>query len=376
MKSFPIAGPWITQKEIDYVADAAAGSWYEKAGDYNRRFEEAFAAYLGVRHAVSLPSCTSALHLSLAALGIGPGDEVIVPDVTWIATSAPVAYVGAEPVFADVDADSWCLSASSFEDCITPRTRAVIPVDLYGGMPDMDAVRGVAAAHGIAIVEDAAEAIGSEYRGRLAGVFGDAGTFSFHGSKTLTTGEGGMLVTDSDKLYERVEFLRDHGRPAGDRMFYNTEVAFKYKMSAMQAALGLAQLERIDELIEKKRKIFDWYRAELAAVNGLRLNHEPEGVKNSYWMVTIVLDPSYGVDKPELISRLQERGISSRPFFFPLSDIPAYRNTDQARAARKRNRVAYAVSRSAVNLPSALSLEEADVRLICREVRAAIGAED
>ena len=372
MKSFPIAGPWITQKEIDYVADAAANAWYGNANNYNVRFERAFAEYIGVRHAVTLPSCTSAIHLSLAALGIGPGDEVIVPDITWIASSAPITYVGAEPVFADVDADSWCLSAASFEDCITPKTRAVIPVDLYGGMPDMNAIRKIADAHGIAVIEDAAEAIGSEYQGRKAGVFGDTGTFSFHGSKTLTTGEGGMLVTNSDELHQRVEILRDHGRPRGDRMFYNAEVAFKYKMSAMQAALGLAQLERIEELIAKKRKIFGWYRDELSSINGLRLNQEPEGIKNSYWMVTIVLDPEYGLDKRTLIERLQAQGIDSRPFFFPLSDIPAYRDKEQARLARGRNRVAYTVSHAAVNLPSALKIEERDIETICRGVRAAL----
>jgi perosamine synthetase len=370
MKSFPIAGPWITQKEIDYVADATATGWYKNAAHYNTRFEQAFAEYLGVRHAVTLPSCTSAIHLSLAALNVGPGDEVIVPDATWIASSAPISYVGAKPIFADIDADTWCLSAESFETCITPKTRAVIPVDLYGNMPDMNAIRKIADAHSIAIVEDAAEAIGSEYRGRRAGVFGDTGTFSFHGSKTLTTGEGGMLVTDSDDLHARVQVLRDHGRSPGDRMFYNTEVAYRYKMSAMQAALGLAQLERIDELIRKKRQIFDWYREELSGLNGVRMNHEPKGIKNSYWMVTIVLDESYRLDKQTLMHRLRERGIDSRPFFFPLSNIPAYRHTEQARAGRERNRVAYAVSRAAINLPSALSLEQDDVRTICREVKA------
>src|SRR5207248_4969739 len=191
-----VAGPWITQHEIDYVNEAARTGWYDKANAFQERFERGFAAYAGVRHAVALPSCTSALHLALLALGVGPGDEVVVPDITWIATSAPISYVGATPVFADVDEGTWCMSARSFEECITPRTRAVIPVDLYGGMPDMDALAEVAHRHRVAIIEDAAEAIGSEFRGRKAGTFGDAGVFSFHGSKTLTTGEGGLLATD------------------------------------------------------------------------------------------------------------------------------------------------------------------------------------
>ena len=197
MEKIPVSGPWITQKEIDYVADAAKTAWYSNANVYNLRFETAFAEYLGVKYAISLPSCTSAIHLSLLAIGVGPDDEVIVPDITWIATAAPISYVGATPVFADIDPKTWCLSAESFEECITPRSKAVIPVDLYGNVPDWDAILTIARKHDIAVIEDAAEAIGSEYRGKRAGSFGVTGTFSFHGSKTMTTGEGGMLVTDS-----------------------------------------------------------------------------------------------------------------------------------------------------------------------------------
>src|SRR2546421_4031984 len=263
MERIPVAGPWITQKEIDYVTDAVTTAWYGNANVYHDRFERAFSDYVGVRHAVALPSCTSAIHLSLLALGVGAGDEVIVPDATWIASAAPITYVGATPVFADIEAQTWCLAADSFEACITPRTKAVIIVDLYGNMPDMDAVRDVARRHGIAIEEDAAEAIGSEYKGKKAGSFGDASVFSFHGSKTLTTGEGGMLVTNDAKLFERARFIRDHGRKPGDKMFFNHEVAYKYKMSSMQAALGLAQLVRIEELLEQKRRMFKWYEQEL-----------------------------------------------------------------------------------------------------------------
>ncbi|MBE9572603.1 MAG: DegT/DnrJ/EryC1/StrS family aminotransferase, partial [Proteobacteria bacterium] len=236
MNKIPVSGPWITQKEIDYVADAAANAWYENANMYHERFEKAFAEYLGVKYAVTLPSCTSALHLSLLALGMGPSDEVIVPDVTWIASAAPIIYVGATPVFADMDEKTWCMSVESFEECITPKTKAIIPVDLYGGVPDWDRILEIASRHNIAVIEDAAEAIGSEYKGKKAGVFGDTGTFSFHGSKTMTTGEGGMLVTDNRDIFERVLFLRDHGRKPGDVMFFNAEVGYKYKMSSMQAA--------------------------------------------------------------------------------------------------------------------------------------------
>ncbi len=369
----PVAGPWITALEVEYVTDAVTHGWYEHANDYIVRFEQAFAGHVGLPYAVSLPSATSAIHLSLAALGIGPGDEVIVPDATWIATSAPITYVGASPVFADVDPETWCLDARSFEAHVTPRTRAVIAVDLYGGMPDMDAIARVARRHGIAIIEDAAEAIGSEYHGRRAGSLGDIGVFSFHGSKTLTTGEGGMLVTDREDVLRRVLVLRDHGRQPGDTLFRNAEVAFKYKMTSLQAALGLAQLERIGELVGRKREIFGWYQRELAGMPGVALNSEPVGTRNSYWMVTVIVDAARGRSKEQIIADLKDQGIDCRPFFYPLSSLDAYRELPAARAAAQRNPTSYRLSATGVNLPSALSLTEGQVAQVCHRLRRAIG---
>lgn len=369
----PVAGPWITDKELAYVEEAARDGWYENANQFATRFEDAFAAYVGVRHAVSLPSATSAIHLSLVALGVGPGDEVIVPDATWIATAAPVSYVGATPIFADVDPVTWCLDAQSFESCITPRSKAVIPVDLYGSVPDWDAIRSVADAHGIVVIEDAAEAIGSEYKGSRAGSFGDTGVFSFHGSKTLTTGEGGMLVTDRDDVHDRILVLRDHGRQPGDTLFRNAEVAFKYKMSGVQAALGLAQLERVEELVERKREIFGWYQRELAGLADVALNAEPPSIRNSYWMVTAVAGVSHGTSKESIIADLSSHGIDSRPFFYPLSSLDAYRNTPSSTDARARNLTSYRLSDTGVNLPSALRLSEADVARSARAYAEAIG---
>jgi len=364
MQRIPVAGPWITQKEIDYVTDAVANAWYANANMYHERFENAFAAYIGVKYAMALPSCTSAIHLSLLTLGIGEGDEVIVPDCTWIASAAPISYVGATPVFADIDPKTWCISAESLEECITPRTKAVIPVDLYGSMPDMDAIRHLARKHNIVIIEDAAEAMGSKYKGKCAGSFGETGVFSFHGSKTLTTGEGGMLLTDRGDLYQRAAVLRDHGRQPGSVMFWNSEVAYKYKMSSMQAALGLAQLERIDELLERKRQQFEWYKHELAQVEGITLNAEPDGMRNTFWMVTVVLDPKLHINKTELMQRLAKYNIDTRPFFHPLSSLPAYEDLPQTQAARQRNKIAYQISPYAVNLPSALAVTEEQIRYV------------
>lgn len=368
-RRIPVAGPSITEKEQAYVQDAVAHAWYQDANRYHDRFERAFRERIGVKHAIALPSCTSALHLALLALGVGPGDEVIVPDLTWIATVAPVRYVGATPVFADVDPSTWCLSADSVERCLTKRTRAIIPVDLYGGMPDYRALRHLAQSRGVAIIEDAAEAVGSLFHGHAAGSLGTLGTFSFHGSKTITTGEGGMLVTDRDDLYQRALVLRDHGRAPGDRHFVNQEVAFKYKMSSMQAALGLAQLERLDALLAHRRGLYAQYRELLADVPGLTWNCEPSGTLNSFWMVTVVLEPDLGLSKTDLMERLDKRGIDSRPFFHPLSSLPAFREEPEARRAQERNVQAYRVSPWGVNLPSAATLTPDDVAFVCTAFR-------
>ena len=374
MKRIPIAGPSITQKEVDYVTEAVKSAWYDNANIFHDRFEQAFAAHCGRKYAIALPSCTSGLHLALLALGIGEGDEVIVPDCTWIASVAPVRYVGATPVFVDIDPDTWCLSPDAFEAAISPQTKAAIVVDLYGAMPNWDRISDIASRRGVLLIEDAAEAAGSRWRQRAAGSFGAMSAFSFHGSKTLTTGEGGMLVLDDDQMRVRIMQLRDHGRVPGDTMFFNEEVGWKYKMSSMQAALGLAQLERIDELVTKKREIFSWYRKALADWNLGSLNPDVPGLFNSYWMTTLLLDASLGIKKETLVPRLRQQGIDVRPFFYPLSAIPAFRDTPQAATARKTNSVAYSVSPYAINLPSALSLDQDAISKVNVILRQEVGA--
>jgi perosamine synthetase len=301
-------------------------------------------------------------------MGVGPGDEVIVPEITWIASAAPISYVGATPIFADIDPATWCLDARSLERLITPRTKAVIPVDLYGGMPDLTMIRAIAAHHGLRIIEDAAEALGSEYYGRKAGKLGDTGVFSFHGSKTMTTGEGGMVVTDDEALYRRMLVLRDHGRQPDDFNFFNGEVAFKYKMTSLQAALGLAQVERADELVERKRWIFARYRERLADLPFLSLNCEPEGTRNSYWMVTVVWDAAVGLRKDAVMAALKEDGIDTRPFFHPLSSLPAYKAEADRERAQRENTVSYDLSPRAINLPCGMAIEESDIDRVCESL--------
>lgn len=365
MKKIPIAGPWVTDLEIDYVKDAAKNSWYENYQDWNIRLEETFCKYSNSRYAVSLPHATSGIHLALLAFGIGEGDEVIVPDATWIASAAPIKYVGAQPVFADIDPDTWCICPKSVKKLITDKTKAIIPVDLYGSMPDFNFLRKITNKYGIKIIEDAAEAVGSELNSKQAGTFGDVGVYSFHGSKTISTGEGGLLVTDNEEVYRRILFLRDHGRQPGDSFFFNTEIAYKYKMSSLQAAFGTAQVERINELVHKKRQIFSWYKERLSGNDALILNSEPEAVKNSYWLTTLIYDKKFNYEKKYLMDKFLDKGIVIRPFFNQLSKIPAFIEDDEAEKARKNNLVANDICSRGINLPSALCLEEKDIDYVC-----------
>jgi perosamine synthetase len=371
----PIAGPWITDLEVNYVAEATRSAWYENSRDFILRFENSFAQAMGRRYALALPSCTSGIHLALAALNIGPGDEVIVPESTWIATAAPITYVGGSVVFADVDPDTWCIDVERLPSYITPRTRAIIAVDLYGGMPEMKRLQDLAAQHGIALIEDAAEAIGSRRDGGPAGSFGLASVFSFHGTKTLTTGEGGMIVTDDTDLMERMQYLGDHARQPGDTSFFQNEVAYKYKMSSLQAALGLAQLERLTELVEKKREIFSYYREALKGVDYLTLNSEPDDSYNSYWMVTVLLDRQLDLPIQTFRTELERLGINTRPFFHPLSSLPAFKDQPHAVHAQKLNAVAYDLASRGLNLPSALRLGEEEVARVAAAVRQVIGVQ-
>jgi perosamine synthetase len=362
-----VAGPSITEREVQAVAEATRSAWYEGAGLVNDAFEAEFAAHTARRFAASLPSCTSALHLALAALAIGPGDQVIVPESTWIATSAPVTYVGATPIFCDVDPVTWCIDPASVEGLLNERTKAVIAVDLYGGTADYSRLTALCG-DSVALIEDAAEAVGSRCNGAPAGSFGTFATFSFHGSKTLTTGEGGMLVTDDEVLFDRVQRLRDHGRAPGDVRFLNEFVGHKYKMSAMQAALGRVQLARLPELVEAKRQIFSWYLDRLGAHGWLTLNAEPAGTFNSYWMTTILLDESLKAERDRIVETLAMRGVATRPFFHPLSNLPAYASSPDRERAERSNPVSRRLAQRGFNLPSALSLTEADVDYVCTEL--------
>jgi perosamine synthetase len=353
------AGPSITQKEIDYVNDAIAHGWNENWNGYLKRFEAGFAAYLGTRYALSTSSCTGGLHLSLLGLGVGPGDEVIVPEISWVATASAVVYCGATPVFVDVEPDTWCMNPERARQAITPRTKVIVPVHIYGHPTDVRAIQEIARDHHLKVMEDAAPALGADVDGKKVGSWGDVAAFSFQGAKIMTTGEGGMIVTSDEALFERISFLADHGRDK-HIPFQISEVGYKYKMSNLQAAMGLAQLERIEELIGKKRLIFQWYQKRLAGVPGITLNAERPWARSIYWMSSIVLDERLGISRNDVIAGLKARHVDSRPFFPPMSSFPMFRSM------AAENPVAYRVSRNGINLPSGHNLTEEDVDTVCR----------
>jgi perosamine synthetase len=355
-----ITKPSITELEINYVTDAISHGWGAKCYEYIHRFEKKFADFLGVKYSLATSSCTGAIHLALMALGVKAGDEVIIPDITWIASVEPVLYIGAKPIMVDILPDTWCIDPSKIESVITPNTKAIIVVHLYGNLVDMDAVMRIADKYNIKVLEDAAEAFGSEINGKKAGSIGHAGVFSFHGTKTISTGEGGMMVTNDERVYQNSVILNDHGRdPKIGKTFWMENYGYKYKISNLQAAMGCAQIERAQELIDKKREVFNWYKYELSEFPGI-LNPEYFGTKNSYWMPTLVMDDPFNRDS--LFLYLKNKNIDSRPFFYPLSSLPMFES-------KYGNSVSYSIYPRGINLPSHSELTRSDVAYVCKSLR-------
>ena len=355
--------PSITEREVEYATDAARNGWGERCYEYINRFEEVFKQHLGVNYTIATSSCTGALHMGMAALGIEPGDEVIMADTNWIASAAPVVHLGAKPVFVDILPDSWCLDPELVEAAITPRTKAILAVHLYGNLCDMDRLQTIGEKHDIPVIEDAAEAIGSIYHGKRAGSMGSFGCFSFHGTKTLTTGEGGMFVTNDADLYETVLTLSNHGRSRSQtKQFWPDMVGFKYKMSNIQAALGCAQMERIDELISRKREILEFYKSHLDSLPGLKMNPEPDGVVNGAWMPTAVFGRDSGVTAEQIRTDFSKENIDARVFFHPLSSLPMFDDME-------KNVVASDISGRAINLPSYHDMSTSDLERVIEVVQ-------
>ena len=341
------AGPSISSREQVYVADAVTTGWNLNHSKYIKLFEEKFAETVGSRFAMATSSCTGALHLALLSLGIGPGDEVIVPDITWVATASAVAYVGATPVFADVDPKTWTITVESIEKVLTHKTKALIPVHLYGFGAPMDEIISFANSKNLYVVEDAAPAIGTLINGKNAGTFGQIGCYSFQGAKLLVTGEGGMLVSDDENLIKKAWKIQDHGRKPGT--FWIEELGHKYKMNNITAALGLAQLERVDVQIEKKREINTLYRSLLGDNHDLQFQEEFPGTLAICWMTSIQLKNSDGNQISLLANYLRENGVDSRPVFPTIHSYPMW-------TSRIENPVARYISENSINLPSGVGL--------------------
>lgn len=355
------AGPSVSAKEAVYSFDAATNGWNSNWSAYLTAFEKQFAEYIGVKYALATSSCTGALQIALMALDIGPGDEVIVPDLTWVATANAIRYVGAVPMFADVELDSWNIDATSVESLITSKTKAIVAVHLYGYPARMDKVLDLAKKHGLKVVEDAAPAVGAEWKGKRCGSFGDFAAFSFQGAKLMVTGEGGMLVTDNDELYQRAFKIWDQGRNPS-RAFWIDGDGVKFKMSNIQAALGLAQLERVDEMIEMKRRLFSWYQNGLQGVPHFTFNEEVEGGRSIDWMTSILLDKDSPIRRDELMLELKRRNVDTRCVFPSISQYPIW-----PRKSEPRPHALY-IGENGINLPSGVCLSKEEVSYVCTQI--------
>jgi len=364
--SIPSAGPSITDEEVKLVTEAVKYGWYGDRNIHIDQFVEEFSSYTGMKYCLPTAHGTDAIHLALLALNIGPGDEVIVPDITWVASACPVHYVGATPVFADIDRKDWGLDPESFEKSITAKTKAVVVVDLFGTMPRMDEIRRIARKYRITVIEDAAEAMGAEYKKKKAGTFGETSVFSFNATKLMIAGQGGMLATNNKRIYERAKKLWHHGMvDYGKKTYWSEEIGFNYQWTNIQAALALAQLRRLDELVAQKIQAFNWYSERLKDIDGIQLNHEARNTRSTFWIAVAIISKKYCLKKEELISKLKTYNIDGRPFFYPMSSMPAYAQYCRGKNMKKTNPVSYGISPYGVCLPSAANITESDVDYVC-----------
>jgi len=350
--------PRLAGNELAYVKDCLESGWISSLGKYIPEFEQKFADYCGVQYGVATSNGTVAIHLALLGLGIREGDEVLLPSLTFVASANPVLYVGATPVFVDVDETSWTLDPEQLERSITPRSRAIVVVHLYGQPCAMDKILEIARRHRLVVIEDAAESHGAVYHGKRAGSFGNISCFSFYGNKTITTGEGGMCLTNDLHSAELIRHLRDQAM-SKEKRYWHDVVGYNYRMTNIQAAIGVAQLEQIDALLDRKRAIADLYTRKLRGVPGITTPPEVPGTRNSYWMYSCLVDErQYGLDRDRLMARLRGYGIDTRNFFYPLHTLPMYRSWGRPLPVTER------IAGTGLNLPSSPNLTDEEVTYI------------
>ncbi len=362
MKNFiPISKPSISQLEIDYVTDAVTSTWVSSLGPYIDRFEAEFAAFCGVKHAIAVSNGTVALHLVLHTYGIGKDDEVIMPNLSFIATANSVLYTGAKPIFSDIDQSNLCMDPSDIEHRITAKTKAIMPVHLYGHPANMTAINVIAKKHGLLVIEDAAEAHGASIGNHRVGCLGDCATFSFYGNKNMTTGEGGMITTNDDELAKRCRYLRDHAM-SKEKRYWHTEMGFNYRMTNIQAALGCAQLERIEELMHERQRIFNLYEDNFTDFRGVKLNRTESWATNSYWLICAEIEGINETQRDELMFKLKEKNIDSRPYFYPMSLMPYIQTKSDTPVSNR-------VYKQGINLPSFVDLSTDEIHYICSTLK-------
>ena len=360
----PVCEPSLTGNELKYVTDCIESNWISSAGHYIQEFERAFAAACGVRYGISCCSGTIALHLALAALDLQPGDEVIIPTFTMIATAYAVTYTGARPVLVDSERETWNMALDQAEAKVTPRTRAIIPVHTYGHPVDMDRLNALAERHGLWVIEDAAEAHGALYKGRPTGSLGDAAAFSFYANKIITTGEGGMLVTDNEQFARLAWTLRDHAF-SSERHFWHKFIGYSYRMTNLQAAVGLAQVEQMADFVAARRANAAYYTELLKDIPGLVTPPQAAWASSVYWMYGILLQDEFGLTRDELRQGLARRGIETRTFFIPMHLQPVYYETFKG----ERYPVAEDFCRRGLYLPSASSLTRQEIEQVVETLR-------
>ena len=354
----PWAKPTITERERRYVAEALDSTWIS-GGPFVERLERDFIGYHGSPHGLTASNGTTALHMALLALGVGPGDEVVVPGFTFVAPGNMVVACGATPVFADIDRDTWCVDPRAVERCLSPKTKAILCVHVYGNVCDMDALGTLAARHELPLVEDVAEAAFSRYRGRLAGTFGELGCFSFQATKTITTGEGGFVLTRVPELYAKMRVLRDHGMRKDKRYWHDT-IGFNFRLTNLQAALGVAQLEDLEAIIERRRLLYRRYRERLGDARGIKLQAFRPEVDPVVWAIALELDPTVYPDRDQVMQALSAAGIETRPGFYPFSVMPPYHSQSLP--------VAEQVAARIISVPSFPSLTEEEISFVCNQL--------
>lgn len=357
----PVSAPDLSGNEAKYVAEAVESTWVSSKGKFLSEFESMISKSIGVEHAIATSSGTTALHLALASLGIGPGHEVIVPSLTFVATANAVKYCGATPVFTDVSPDTWCIDRNAVEKVLSHRTKAVLPVHLFGNVADISEIRHSLIGKDIAIVEDAAEAQGGSINGKAAGSLGDVSCLSFYGNKIITTGEGGMLGTNSDVLAERARKLRDHGMDP-KRPYWHDEIGFNYRMTNIQAAVGVAQMERFQEIISKRNEVFIWYRERLKSTEHVSLQPTPIDTQPAPWMFTVLLDESH-VDSVR--THMMKSGVDTRPIFKPMHLLPIYQSSGDFHVSED-------VAARGLCLPTYSGITESQVDRVCEVLLKAI----